>query len=147
MSCGSRIHRVALVITARQGSCGKVMFSQACVKNSVHGVMYPSMHWGKHPPDTHTPGQTPPPGRHPQGRQPLGRHPPEQTPPGRHLWEDTPLGRHPLDRHPPPLVKHPPGQTHPEADNPLGRHPPGQTPPPRRPLQRTIRILLECILI
>ena len=40
------------------------------------------------------------------------------------------------------------------ADTPLGRHlpradtPPGQTPPPsRRLLQRTVRILLECILV
>ena len=58
-----------------QRSCGKVMFSQACVKNSVHsgggGEVYPSMHWGRHP------------------------------------WADT----------------------------------------PRRPLQRTVRILLECFLV
>ena len=38
------------------------------------------------------------------------------------------------------------------ADTPLGRHPPrqtppGQTPPSRRLLQRTVRILLECIVI
>ena len=32
--------------------------------------------------------------------------------------------------------RHPPGQT-----------PPGQTTPSRRPLQRTVRILLECILV
>ena len=42
-----------------QCSCGKVMFSQACVKNSVGGV-YPSMHWDRHSLpsawwDTHTP--------------------------------------------------------------------------------------------
>ena len=31
---------------------------------------------------------------------------------------------------------------------PWGRHPHGQTPPPpRQPLQRTVRILLECILV
>ena len=31
---------------------------------------------------------------------------------------------------------------------PLGRHPsPRQTPPPKRPLQRKVRILLECILV
>ena len=70
---------------------------------------------------------------------PLSRHPP--------LWEDTPLGIHL------------PGQTPPSwADTPwedtplLGRHPPGQTPPwadtfSRRPLQRTVRILLECFLV
>ena len=28
---------VRLLITVRKRSCGKVMFSQACVKNSVHG--------------------------------------------------------------------------------------------------------------
>ena len=60
---------------------------------------------------------------------PPGRHPPRQTPP---------LGRRPLGRHPS-------GQT-----PPLGRHPlgAGQTSPlPRQPLQRTVRILLECILV
>ena len=41
-------------------------------------------------------------------------------------------------RHPPPPRQTPPGQT----DTPLVRHPPG-----RWPLQRTVRILLECILI
>ena len=46
---------------------------------------------------------------------------PEQT--------DIPLGRHFPGRHLPP-----------------GRHPPGQTPP-RWPLQRTVRILLKCILV
>ena len=33
-------------ITARNASYGKVMFSQVCVKNSVHGAVYPSMQWG-----------------------------------------------------------------------------------------------------
>ena len=44
----------------------------------------------------------------------------------------------------PPLSKHPRGQT-----PLLGKHLPGQTPPPpgRRLLQRTVRILLECILV
>ena len=50
------------------------------------------------------------------------------------------------------LGKHPPGQTLP----PLGRHtphlgshchPPDRPNTPRRPLQRTVRILLECILV
>ena len=41
----------------------------------------------------------------------------------------------------------PPGQTSPQADLP-GRHPPWVDPPPiRRLLQRTVRILLECILV
>ena len=59
--------------------------------------------------------------------------------------QQTPLGRHP------PRAD-PPGQTHPQADTPLGIHPPGQTPPwagtsSRWPMQRTVSILLECILI
>ena len=51
-------------------------------------------------------------------------------------WADTrPLGRHPLGRHPS-------GQT-PQADTPWA-----DTPLPQgRPLQRTVRILLECILV
>ena len=61
------------------------MFSQACVKNSVHrgGVCIKA----------HTPGQTTP------RQTPAGRHPPGQTiPPGRH--PPPPLGRHPPGRHP-----------------------------------------------
>ena len=47
-------------------------------------------------------------------------------------------------------------ETHPSWQTPLGRHPlgrhpwkdtPGQTPPSRWPLQRTVRILLECFLV
>ena len=72
------------MFTVRKRSCGKVMFSQARVKNSVYGGggVYPSMHWGM-------------------------------------------------------------CQTPPRADTPPPRH----TPIPRRPLQRTLRILLECILV
>ena len=44
-------------------------------------------------------------------------------------------GVHPLARHPP------------QPDRPPWANTPGQTPPPRRPLQRTVRILLECILV
>ena len=90
-------------------------------------------------PQADTP-QTPP-GRHPQADNPRGRHPPgRHTPPGRH--HPPPPGRH----HPPP-GRYPPGR------HPLGRHPredtlPRQTPPPRQTLlQRTVRILLECILV
>ena len=59
--------------------------------------------------------------------------PPRQTPPGL-----TPSpGRPPGQTHT-PLDRHPPEQT----------HTPGQTPPPiRRPVQRTVRILLKCILV
>ena len=60
--------------------------------------------------------------------------------------------------HPPP-EQTPPEQTpppsrHPRADTPQSRHPPGADPPSRhppppeiRPLLRTVRILLECILV
>ena len=46
------------IVTVRNSNCRKVMFSQACVKNSVHGGVYTSMHWGRHPcpwSDTQTP--------------------------------------------------------------------------------------------
>ena len=72
----------------------KVMFSQACVKISVHiGGCIPACTWG------------PPTGRYPSMH-----------------W-----GRHPQS----------------------GRHPPASRPPPhtRRPLQGTVRILLECFLV
>ena len=62
---GSNKHEVSF-ITVRKRSCGKVMFSQACVKNSVWGAVCLSGSWEI------VPGQTPPLGRrHP----PLGRHP------------------------------------------------------------------------
>ena len=74
-----------------QRSCGKVIFSQVSVSHSVdRGCVYPSMHWGRHPPRRHLPRQTP------------------------------------------RSCKHPPGQTPPSS---------------RRLLQRTVRILLECILV
>ena len=56
----------------------------------------------------------------------------------RHPWfcswgvADTPPGRHPPGR--PPMGRHP-----------LAKHPPRQTP--LWPLQRTVRILLKCILV
>ena len=43
-----------------QRSCGKVIFSQACVKNSVHGGCLPQCMLGYTHTQT-TPGQTPPP--------------------------------------------------------------------------------------
>ena len=96
-------------ITVRNSSCGKVIFSQACVKKkSVHreGVFAHCMLRYTHP---------------------TGRQPARQT---------TSLGRHPLHRH--PSGQTPPGR-HPPTDNP--------SPPPRWPLQQTVRILLECILV
>ena len=74
-----------------QRSCGKVIFSQACVKSSVHGGRGVSasvdagIHpLGRHPPSKHPPRQTPL-GRHPPLCRPprqtslLGRPPPQQT--------------------------------------------------------------------
>ena len=43
-----------------QRSCGKVMLSQACVKNSVGGGLSVAVHAGIHTPGRHPPGQTPP---------------------------------------------------------------------------------------
>ena len=79
-------NQLILIFTVCNSSCGKVMFSQVCVKNSVHRGVFANACWDTHPY--------------------LGRHPPQV---------DTPL-----DRHSPPL---------------------------RRPLQRTVCILLECILV
>ena len=60
-----------------QRSCGKVIFSQACVKNSVHtgGGVSLSACWDT-PPWADTP-----PGRHPPGQTPPGQITPRQTPP------------------------------------------------------------------
>ena len=63
---------IVTVVTVRNSSYGKVMFSQACVKNSVHsggGGVSALLHAGIHPPK-----QTPP----PVGQNPPGRHPPAQ---------------------------------------------------------------------
>ena len=60
------------------------------------------------------------------------------------LGRHTPPGRHPLGRHPPGPTPAP-GQTRqtpPQIETPLGRHPHS-----RRLLQRTVRILLEFILV
>ena len=52
-----------------QRSCGKVIFSQVSVSHSVdRGCVYPSMHWGRHPPRRHPPRQTPRPGQTPPPR-------------------------------------------------------------------------------
>ena len=120
-----------------QCSCRKVMFSWACVKNSVLGGCMLAC----------TGADT----------LPLGRYPTSwsDTPLGRHLpWADTSLGRHPLGQTP-ARADTLPGQTLP------GQTPPRQTPPGRDPmvrplpwqtlpdstLQRMVRILLECILV
>ena len=66
------------------------------------------------------------------------------------VCQTPPLGRHPLDRHTTPLGRHLLRQTPPQTDTPrqtppLIRNPPGRHP--QQPLQWTVRILLECILV
>ena len=100
-----------VIFTVRNSTCGKVMFSQACVKNSVH--RWVSASGSRVVSDSGSRGQCLPLGLR-------GVHPQAETPLGRHL-----LGRHPLGRHPPGQT--PPGQTHPQADTT-----PRQTPPPGR---------------
>ena len=123
-----------------QRSWAKVIFSQVCVKNSVHrgGGCLPQCMLGYTPQE-----QTPPGSRHPPGADtPLGADTPrEQTPPraDTHPQEQT----HPLSRHLPLEQTPPPG-----ADPPRSRHP----SPPGSRLQHTVnewpvRILLECILV
>ena len=67
-----------------QRSWGKVIFSVACVKNSVHGG---GSTWVGTPGQVHPPGQVQPPGRYTPGQV---HHPPGQVP----LWQV-----HPLDRY------------------------------------------------
>ena len=140
-----------------QRSWGKVIFSIACVKNSVHrgGV----------------PGQVPPPP--PQaGTSPLGRYTPRQVHlPGRNTpqgWVHPPCrythpskytprqvhppwGRYtPPGRYIPPWCRYTPRQVHPT----LAGTPPGRYTPPQEQCmlgdtgnKRAVRILLECILV
>ena len=58
-----------------QRSC-KVMFSQASVILFTGRGVYPSMHWGRHPPGRHAPGQTPlrPTATAADGTHPTGMH-------------------------------------------------------------------------
>ena len=92
------ILQLLYIFTASKQSCGKVMFSQPCVKNSVHkgGGVLPN-----------NPGQT---------------HPKANTPPGQtpHPWAETPPG---ADL---PGGQTPPGQTAPRANTPPGQTAPLQ---------------------
>ena len=115
-----------------------------CLPQCMLGCHTPgSRHTPTHPLSRIPPGQTPARSRHPPEHTPWSRHPPEQTcppsrhPPGsRHPWEQTPLGADTLrSRHP--------QQTTPGAGIPPGK----RTPRSRQPLLRTVRILLECILV
>ena len=134
-----------------QWSWGKVIFSVACVKNSVRGrggstwagtpgYVHPS---GQvHPLDRCTPWTgTPHPGQvHPLGRYTLlGRYTPRQV----HLQAGTPPGRYTPQAGTPPL-----GRYTPQARYTPGQvHPSGQVHPPEQVNDRTVRIPLECILV
>ena len=115
--------KIYIIITTRNSSCIKVMFSQACVIPAVHRGC-----------DIHSPMADTPLGRHPLGRHPLGRHPT----PGRHSQ-----GIHPQ---PHPWAGSPPGP----PQLPQLPQPPPSPPRPhskRWPLKWVVRILLECILV
>ena len=100
------------------------VFTPVC--HSVHrrGDVYPSACWDT-PPWADTPRQT----------LLWADTPWVDTPPADTHRRQTYTGRHPRQT---PLGRHPAGQTPPQADTP---------PPSRQLLQRTVRILLECILV
>ena len=122
-----------------QRSWGKVICSEAYVKNSVHRRGIGHM---VHPPGRYTPW--------------AGTHPRQVPLPGRYTpW----AGTHPLPGRHTPRQVHPHGQVHPWADthpwgatpprqvHSPGRYPPGQVHPPPLVNERAVRILLECILV
>ena len=136
--------RVFSIYYRPQRSWAKVIFSQACFKNSVHtggGRVSASVHAEIHPPrsrhplgadtpleQTHPPGSRPPRSRHSPG----STHPPGADTGGKGVclsacWIHTPS----RSRHPPPLGADTPS---PGSRLPLPREqtPPGaDTPPPR----------------
>ena len=127
-----------------QRSWAKVIFSQACVKNSVHGGGFClSACWDATPPSS-PPGANTPPGSRPPGPDP----PPwEQTPLSRPPQADPPRSRPP--RPDPRDQKRPPHTRPPPPPDPP--HPRDQTLPRSRHQhtvnERPVHILLECILV
>ena len=117
---------------------GKVIFSQVCVKNSVHsgGLLGQVPPWDQvHPPDqVHSPGPGTPTGtRYTHWDQ---VHPPNQVPPGTRY---TPWGQvHPLGQVQPHGTRYPPGTRYTPWE---------QCMPGDMGNKRTVRILLECILV
>ena len=74
----------------------------------------------------------------------VGIHPPNQAP----AWDQTPPDSRPPDprsRH--PLDQAPPGSRHPPIWEQTPPSLEAEPPPSRRLLLRTVRILLECILV
>ena len=72
------------IFTVRNSSCGKVVFSQACVKNSLHGegAVSSPLHAGIH--TTSPPTCSAPPGQTPSSRPRLPRWPLQRT-----VWHPT----------------------------------------------------------
>ena len=119
------------IITVRN-EVAKVMFLHLSVILFTGGMVCLSACWDTTPREAPTWEAHPPPG---SAHTPPGKHPPGSTP----SWE-----AHPPGITPSPWEAHPPGRT----PSLRGAHPPGRTPPPRRRLPlRTVRILLECILV
>ena len=94
----SLIILIMSIFTVRKRSCRKVIFSQACVNNSVHGGRCTHTPWEDTSPQADTPwADNPPPrqtstlGRHPQGRHTC----PGQTHTPRTIPRLTPLSRQP----------------------------------------------------
>ena len=84
-----------LLFTVHNDSCGKVMFSQACVKNSVHrrvGVC-PKKCWDT-PPGRQPSWQTPPQVDTPQADIPWADIPPNTTGYGQQAGGTHPTGMH-----------------------------------------------------
>ena len=106
------------LFTVRKQSCRKVMFSQACVKNSVYGRRC-TLPLGR---QAGTPS-----GRQPQAHTPLGGHPRWQT--CRHRPRQTHLGQTPRPPAKPPqedtLGRHSPPRLHHTATAADGTHPTG----------------------
>ena len=113
--------------------CGKVIFSDvsACLSRGSHALMavilstggvYSSMHLGRHPPRTDTPG----------------KHPPQA---------DTPWGRHPLPTSPPSVMRIGSAAGCGEVCHPLGRHPPRQTSPRQTPPWQTATAVVGTFLL
>ena len=141
-------HDLFIFFTVRKSSCGKVMFSQTCVKNSVHrGQVYTPL-------DTHT--------------HTLEIHPLEHTPLDTHLLR-TRTHQHRIQRQGRGGNKHEiyvaafgshlfydlfvqvwggHGPLGTPLDPLLHTHTPQTlTPLPRWPLKQTVHILLECTLV
>ena len=70
----------SILVTTRNSSCGEVMFSQACVKNSVHGGGVSQHSFG-------------------QSHSPLGRHPTFPSPPSTTGYSQQADGTHPTGMH------------------------------------------------